>query len=225
MSERISIDTKRYHLLEESGLRAPGQRWTYRSPEVQRLVQAAFGDLLPVICFSEDEIPYFEAFDESGRELCSLSQHIQSGEDVPRSETIRLLEGYLNMQVMAQDPMVEPRLRAIAGTFRLPHPVRERRFYRLYTDLQGETRLLVLWGFGGKAAARSTVPVGEALACLLGTSAEEISTVVREECTTRLCSVWPGADQPTLAAAGAKPTRRKTTIWRLPFFGVREARA
>jgi hypothetical protein len=214
MSERISIDTKKYHLLEESGLRAPGQRWNYASPEVQELARQTFGNLLPGIGFDGEGRPYFEAYDEDGREICGLSRGIRSAEDVPRAEIVRLLEGYLALQLMAQNHAVDPRLRAISATFRLPHPVRERRLFRIYEDLAGETRLLVLWGFGGKGADRSAVPAAEAVATLLGSTTEELSTVVQQQCTTRLSLA---TRQQALAAAQAAQRRGIAFNWRNPW--------
>lgn len=236
MAERISIDPRRYQVLEEPGLRPPGQRWTYTSDEVQGLIQASFGNMLPTICFDSGMRPYYEQLDPSGIETVSASRSITKREEVPRSEVIRLLEGVLALQKFAQDPSVTARLRDVAATFRLPHPSRERKSYRIYVDTEGYTRLHVLWGFGGKASERTTVPAAEAVAILLDTTVEELGAVVEEELTERLAMAWeppkyehtgmvapPQTAPPHTAAVspGRRPLFKKPAVlWGTAGFGL-----
>lgn len=190
MGERVSINTDRYQLIQESGLRAPSMRLTYATPSFQNLVESCFGDILPRIKFTDSEVPYFENRDAEERETCILANKVQSIEEIPRYESIRLLEGWLRIQTLAHHPEISPAEASMMQTFMLPDPIRDIRQYRIYTDLQDDKRLHILWGFSTKTTPKSAILAEYAIATLLGVSTESLGELAEAECDPEVYQAW-----------------------------------
>ncbi len=148
-NERISVDIQRYHILEEPGLKPPGQRLTYASPSVQDIVGQIFGDLLPNILYDDEGRPYYEMLDESGKDVCVRSRSVSSIEDIPPEELLALEVALEYLHGLVSEPTIAIEVRRILADFQLPDPETNLDRYRLYENEQGEKRLLVLWGFRG----------------------------------------------------------------------------
>lgn len=149
-NERISVDIQRYHILEEPGLKPPEQRLTYASASVQDIVGQIFGDLLPNILYDDEGRPYYEMLDESGDDVCVGSRSVSSMEEIPPEELLALEVALEYLHGLVGDPSIAIEVRRILADFQLPDPETSLDRYRLYENKQGETRLIVLWGFRGK---------------------------------------------------------------------------
>jgi len=181
MSERISIDTSRYQLLQEPGLRPPKERLTYASPEVQELVGRCFGHLLPRIHFDSEGRPYYELLDENGNDRCVQSRSISEMEEIPAEELFLLDEGLRELHALSGDPSLDSRLRRLLAEFQLPDPESELRRYRLYEQPDGRRCLLVMWGFSAVRRRGHFMPATTALSLL---KARVDTSAVREAAET-----------------------------------------
>lgn len=192
MGERVSINTQRYQLLQEPGLRPPSLRLTYASSAFQKHVTECFGSLLPSLRFNEDGLPFFEHRDKENRETCILAEKATSIADIPRSESLRLLKGWMRLQVLAHSPDVGDAESAMMSTFMLPDPETDLRNYRLYTPLPPEhgKRLHVLWGFSTKTGIRTAIPAESAIAKLLGVPVEELPGIAATSIDPAVYQQW-----------------------------------
>lgn len=197
MGERVSINTERYQLLQEPGLRPPSLRLTYASTAFQKHVVACFDGQLPWLRFNEDGLPFFESRDQHNRETCILAAKLASKNEIPRAESLRLLEGWMRLQTLALSPEIGAAEATMMTSFLLPDPDMDLRNYRLYEPLPPEEgkRLHVLWGYSTKAGQRSAIPAEAAIAKLLGVAVEDLPSLAAE-------SIRPEVYQPWAAAYG-----------------------
>ena len=100
---------------------------------------------------------YYTEF-ESGPELASTTIPLSRGR-LPMKEVEALEQSWQAFLARKTDPKTDPRARDVMQYFRLPDPLLEPEFYRLYGP-RWNRRLLVLWGLEKKP--RSSLPVAEA---------------------------------------------------------------
>ena len=192
MGERVSINTERYQLLQEPGLRPPSLRLTYASTAFQKHVVECFGGQLPWLRFNEQGLPFFEHRDKENRETVILAAKATSMAEIPRSESLRLLKGWMRLQVLAHSPDLGDAEKGMMSTFLLPDPETDLRNYRLYTPLPPEhgKRLHVLWGFSTKAGNRTAIPAEAAIAKLLGVAVEELPGIASTSIDPGVYKAW-----------------------------------
>ena len=192
MGERVSINTERYQLLQEPGMRPPSLRLTYASSAFQNHVVACFGGILPWLRFNEEGLPFFEHRDETGRETCIRAAKVTNIAEIPRSELVRLLEGWLQLQIVAHHPELAAAEAAMMAGFLLPDPAIDLRNYRLYDAAAPKAGKLlhILWGFTTRTSPRSAVPAEFALAKLFGVEVEELAALAKSECRAELYREW-----------------------------------
>lgn len=176
-------------------MRPPSLRLTYASSSFQNRVVESFKGILPWLRFNEEGLPYFEHRDEHGRETCILATKVTSIAEIPRSEIIRLLEGWLRLQTAGMHRDMPAAEASMLATFLLPDPGMDLRNYRLYDPLAPETgkRLHILWGFTTKTNPRSAVPAEFALAKLLGVEVEDLAKIALAECQPDIYRAWEAA--------------------------------
>ena len=176
-------------------MRPPSLRLTYASTAFQKNVISCFGGQLPWLMFNEDGVPFFEHRDEAGRETCILSRKVENLAEIPRGESLRLLEGWLRLQTLAMDPNLDAVQAGMMSTFMLPDPSRDMRNYRIYeapTAGHG-IRLHVLWGFTTKTNPRSAILAEYAICQLLDTEPEQLAALARQECDAQVYDNWASA--------------------------------
>lgn len=175
-------------------MRPPSLRLTYASSAFQKNVVGCFGGQLPWLMFNEDGVPFFEYRDEAGRETCILSRRVANLAEIPRTESLRLLEGWLRLQTLAMNPNLDPIQAGMMSTFMLPDPSRDMRQYRIIEGHAGRnTRLHVLWGFTTKTNPRSAILAELAICKLLGVETDVLAMVAEQECDAQVYDNWASA--------------------------------
>ncbi len=171
------IDMAGLKMVQPPGLRSPKQRITYVSAEVQEHLCLAFGGILPWMQVVDDDYARYLWDEGDGRDTCAESLPVESMAAIPKGEMLRLMEGWIMLRKLAQNPELPPGMDTILLNFRIPDPRHAPDFYRVYRCAKtGRQRMHVLWGF--ESPKRPSVPVDRAVAALFGVPVDNIGSIL-----------------------------------------------
>lgn len=188
MTERYFIDTSTMLPITPPGFASPKDQISYTNEEFQDIVIESFGTLFPRIVTSDRSI-YYELMDERKKtELISISTPAKSIQDIPKSEVMRLLEGWIRLRRYAQEPMLPSQLRALILNFKVPDPDKSIDSYRL-VSLRGKVSLHVLWGF--QSALNHSVTLEQALSKLLEVPSDQLISLMASSVKPNMTSSVP----------------------------------
>ena len=216
MNGKLPIDSNKYLLLQESGLKSPDQRLSCLNEVVQDAVLESFGNLMPAIHTDGSGAMWYEHYDEESRETTSMARPLEQGELWPWHEADRLAEGWQRLQRRAEQ-LRDPRLRAFLLDFVLPDPTTQSKCYRLYEDTEGVPRLHVLWGIVPKDARQQTLPTGQVCEIVksgLTTAIHQIAVAPHVPVQTAAVKGTPDQrNEPEQAVQAAAPALRGPIRW------------
>ena len=166
----VTIDTTKKSAVVPAGLASPKKSICYHHPAVQKILSESFTRLLPLIVESEDGLAY-QLMDEKGQDRCSKSEPAKNIADIPKSELLKLMEGWIRLRRRLQDEALSKKVKSILLNFKVPDPRNSIQQYRV-EKWGDQKRLIVFWGYEAEGAP--CVSIEKALSIYLEVPVEPI---------------------------------------------------
>ena len=180
------IDTNQWAPIQSPGLRAAKHQLAYDSQQIQMVLSESFSTMFPSIVEVNKKEKRYQSVNSGGRDVFSQAVPAKNISDIPRAETMRLMEGWIRLRRKLQEESHPDNVTAILLNFRVPNPRQSLDRYMIYKK-GDETRLIIRWGYESKEAKAVSleraisilmdVPLGHMRSILSTTMSQTTSTV------------------------------------------------
>lgn len=171
----ILIDTKKLNPLRSHSFSPKGNNIDYTHPEVQKILIENFGIIFPKIAITDAGPAYQVLFyNNRKKEINFISA--KSIADIPTHDLHTLLEGWIRIRRIIQDPSIDKNVKSIILNLRLPDPEKSIQQY-IIAECKGDKGLIVSWGYDSDKVP--SCPIDEALSKLLKVPKRELQKMLR----------------------------------------------
>lgn len=140
------IDTTRWEPIQSPGLRAARHQLAYDSQQIQVVLSEAFSTMFPSIVDAGNKVKRYQSINSGGKDVFGDAVPAKNISDIPRAETMRLMEGWIRLRRKLQEENHPDNVTAILLNFRVPNPRQSLDRYMIYKK-GDETRLIIRWGY------------------------------------------------------------------------------
>ena len=180
------IDANKWEPIQSPGLRAAKHQLAYDSQKIQMVLSESFSTMFPSIVDVNKKEKRYQSVNSSGRDIFSQAVPAKNLSDIPRAETMRLMEGWIRLRRKLQEENHADNVTAILLNFRVPNPRQSLDRYMIYKK-GDEKRLIIRWGYETKEEKAVSleraisilmdVPLGHMRSILSTTMSQTTSTV------------------------------------------------
>ena len=191
------METSGLKLVQPPGLRSPRQRISYDSQEVQENLIHAFDGLIPYMNVIDGDYVQYHWDDGSGRDTCAESVPVESMAALPKGEMLRLMQGWIMLRKLAQNPNLPAGMDTMLLNFRIPDPRRAPTYYRVYKcPKTRQQKIHICWGY--ESSKLPSIPIDRAVAAFFGVSVENISSLLATSMVNHATTELPVPSQTAL---------------------------
>lgn len=171
------METSGLKLVQPPGLRSPRQRISYDSQEVQENLIHAFDGLIPYMNVIDGDYVQYHWDDGSGRDSCAESVPVESMAALPKGEMLRLMQGWIMLRKLAQNPNLPAGMDTMMLNFRIPDPRIAPKCYRVYKcPKTRQQKIHICWGY--ESSKMPSIPIDRAVAAFFGVTVENITSLL-----------------------------------------------
>jgi len=170
----ILIDTEKLSPIKSSSFSSAKNNIDYTHSSVQKILRESFGMILPSIVQTDEGLAY-QAIDQNGVTHSINAQPAQNISDIPKSQLLKLLEGWIRIRRRNLDSSISNSIQSIFLNLRLPDPRKAIQQYLVENSTE-KKRLYIMWGYESEDAP--SVSIDKALSIFLDVPRDNLQSVL-----------------------------------------------